>query len=76
MHEAKASILVDWRLMLRRRVAVYLHPAVIAVTLPRVVVLVLFHPNLTHQGIMHIKKAVSPQQHLEIGFPDATVVEV
>jgi hypothetical protein len=38
------------------------------------VVLLLFHSNLTHQGIMHIKEAVSLQQHLEIGFPDATVV--
>jgi hypothetical protein len=74
VHEAKTSIFVDWRLMLRGRIAVNLYPTIIAVTLSRVVVLLLFHSNLTHQGIMHIKEAVSLQQHLEIGFPDATIV--
>ena len=74
VHEAKTSIFVDWRLMLRRRIAVNLYPTIIAVALSRVVMLLLFHPNLTHQGIMHVKEAVSPQQHLEIGFPDAMVV--
>jgi hypothetical protein len=74
MHEAKASIFVDWRLMLRGRIAVNLYPAIIAVALPRVV-LILFHPNLTHQRIMHIKEAVGFQQHLgDWGLPDATAV--
>jgi hypothetical protein len=57
--------------MLRGRVAVDLYPTIITITLSAVVVLFWFHSNLTHQGIMHIKVAVSLQQHLEIRFPDA-----
>ena len=69
IHEAIIPILVNWRLVLRGgRIAVDLDPAVVTVALPVVMMLVLFHPNLTHQGIMHVIEAVSLQQHLEV-FP-------
>jgi hypothetical protein len=68
MHETICPILLDWRLMLRRRIAIDLYPAVVPIAVS--VVMFLVHTNLTHHGIMHIKKAVvSLQQHLEGCFP-------
>jgi hypothetical protein len=67
LHEAKASIFVDWRLMLRRgrAVAVDLDPAVTKVLAD--MVMFLLHTNLAHHGIVHLIEAVDVQTHLRLG---------
>jgi hypothetical protein len=70
LHEAKAAILVNWRLVLRLRrgIVVDLDPAVAKVLSAMVMLLV--HPNLAHHGIVHLIEAVDFQKHLKPWFWD------